>query len=176
MQYSLTWQTGVDSFFAEAHQIARGAPVAHSEHCCLSSVFNQFSMLMFSLLYLSSYAVDHDNGDYPVFESGAILLYLAEISGQLYPQDFNKRHEVNQWLIFQNASMGPMQGQANHFVRYAPEKIEYGQKRYVAETKRVYGVLENRLKDHEWLAAGEYTIAGALTFSTSFHIHQAAIY
>lgn len=109
--------------------------------------------------------VDHDNEDYPVFESGAILLYLAEKAGQLFPQEFNKRHEVIQWLFFQNASMGPMQGQANYFVRYAPEKIEYAQKRYVAETKRVYGVLEDRLKDHEWLAAGEFTIADIATFS-----------
>lgn len=109
----------------------------------------------------SPHAVDHDNNDYAVFESGAVLMYLAEKAGKLYPQEFDKRHEVNQWLVYQNASMGPMQGQANHFVRYAPEKIEYGQKRYIAETKRVYGVLDGRLKDNEWLAAGEYTIAGA---------------
>jgi hypothetical protein len=63
--------------------------------------------------------------------------------------------------------MGPMQGQANHFLRYAPEKIEYGQKRYLAETKRVYGVLDDRLKDHEYLAAGEYTIAGEEPFTVS---------
>jgi glutathione S-transferase len=110
---------------------------------------------------LRTHAVDHDNDDFPVFESGAILMYLAEKAGQLYPQDFNKRSEVNQWLFFQNAGLGPMQGQANHFVRYAPEKIEYGMKRYTNETKRLYSVLEDRLKDNEWLAAGEYTIAGA---------------
>jgi glutathione S-transferase len=104
--------------------------------------------------------VDHDNGDYAVFESGAILMYLAEKSGQLYPQEFNKRHEVNQWLFFQNAGVGPMQGQANHFVAYATEKVPYGINRYSNETRRLYGVLEARLKDHEWLAAGEYTIAG----------------
>ena len=63
--------------------------------------------------------VDHDNNDYAVFESGAILMYLAEKAGKLYPQEFNKRHEVNQWLLFQNAGVGPMQGQANHFARCA---------------------------------------------------------
>ena len=107
-------------------------------------------------------AVDHDNGDYCVFESGAILMYLAEKAGQLYPQDFNKRHEVNQWLFFQNAGVGPMQGQANHFAKFAKEKIQYGIDRYTNETKRLYEVLDARLKDHEYLAADEYTIAGKL--------------
>lgn len=109
--------------------------------------------------------VDHDNNDYPVFETGAIMMYLAEKAGKLYPQEFNKRHEVNQWLMFQMSGVGPMQGQANHFVRYAPEKIEYGQQRYINETKRLYGVLEKRLSEQEWLAAGEYTIADIATFS-----------
>jgi glutathione S-transferase len=104
-------------------------------------------------------AVDHDNGDFPVFESGAIMMYLAEKAGQLYPSDYNKRAEVNQWLFFMNAGIGPMQGQANHFVRYAPEKIEYAQNRYVNETYRLYDVLESRLEAHQWLAADEYTIA-----------------
>ena len=125
---------------------------------------------------LHARAVDHDNGDYAVFESGAVLTYLAEKSGKLCPQDFNKKHEVSQWLFYQNASMGPMQGQANHFVRYAPEKIEYGQKRYVAETKRVYGVLEGRLKDNEWLAAGEYTIAGAVLLLRGLLLLHACVY
>jgi glutathione S-transferase len=107
--------------------------------------------------------VDHDNNDYAVFESGAEMMYLAEKAGKLYPQDFNKRHEVNQWLFFLNAGVGPMQGQANHFVRFAPEKIEYAINRYRNETIRLWGVLEERLTDHEWLAADEFTIAGALT-------------
>jgi glutathione S-transferase len=106
-------------------------------------------------------AVDHDNDDFAMFESGAILMYLAQKAGQLYPQDFNKRSEVNQWLFFQTAGLGPMQGQAAHFAKFAPERIEYGIQRYTNETKRLYAVLEDRLKDNEWLAAGEYTIAGA---------------
>ena len=166
-------------------------------------------------------AVDHDNSDYRVFESGSILMYVAEKAGKLYPQDFDKRHEVNQWLFFQNAGVGPMQvplakplssypksaalhllahacvqlprasrvcaraarggscmaslglfqtvrhvqGQANHFVRFAPEKIGYGMNRYVNETKRLFEIMDTHLKDKEWLAAGEYTIAGALRFA-----------
>eukprot|EP00892_Ulva_mutabilis_P008729 jgi/Ulvmu1/6228/UM028_0086.1 len=109
--------------------------------------------------------VDHDNGDFPVFESGAIMMYLAEKAGQLYPEDWNKRSEVNQWLFFMNAGVGPMQGQANHFVRYAPEAIPYAQNRYVNETYRLYSVLDGRLKEHEWLAADEYSIADIATFS-----------
>lgn len=107
------------------------------------------------------HAVDHDNDDFAVFESGSILMYLAEKAGKLYPQEFSKRSEVNQWLFFQCASMGPMQGQAFHFVKLATEKIGYGQKRYVAETRRVFGVLDARLEGRDWLAADEYTIAGA---------------
>jgi hypothetical protein len=68
-------------------------------------------------------AVDHDNDDFAAFESGAILMYLAEKAGQLYLQDFNKRSEVQQWLLFQNAGIGPMQGQAGHFKKFAPENI-----------------------------------------------------
>jgi glutathione S-transferase len=104
--------------------------------------------------------VDHDNNDFAVFESGSIMMYLADKAGKMYPTDWNKRSEVNQWLFFMNAGVGPMQGQANHFVRFAPVQLEYPQKRYVTETYRLYSVLEDRLTDHEWLAADEYTIAG----------------
>lgn len=103
--------------------------------------------------------VDHDNSDFTVFESGAVMMYLAEKAGQFYPSEWNKRSEVHQWLFFGNAGVGPMQGQATHFVRYAPEHIEYAANRYINETHRLYSVLEQRLATNEWLAADEYTIA-----------------
>ena len=107
--------------------------------------------------------VDHDNGGFSVFESGAILIYLAEKTGKLLPADFNQRSTVIQWLMFQMAGIGPMQGQANVFYRYAPEKIEYAVSRYQRETRRLYEVLDNRLKDNEYLA-GDYSIADIATY------------
>lgn len=102
--------------------------------------------------------VDRDEGDFVVFESGAILIYLAEKCGKFMPSDTKGRSLVIQWLMFQMAGIGPMQGQANVFFRYAPEKIDYAIKRYQRETKRLYTVLDNRLKDHEFLA-NDYSIA-----------------
>eukprot|EP01112_Ceratiomyxa_fruticulosa_P023230 TRINITY_DN879_c0_g1_i4.p1 TRINITY_DN879_c0_g1~~TRINITY_DN879_c0_g1_i4.p1 ORF type:complete len:238 (-),score=66.34 TRINITY_DN879_c0_g1_i4:125-838(-) len=117
--------------------------------------------------------VDHKNGDFNVFESGAILLYLVERydpEGKLYPKDGNARSEVVQWLMFQMAGVGPMQGQAHHFYRYAPEKIEYGIKRYQDETKRLYSVLERQLSTSDYLAANQFTIADIATFTwVRFH-------
>jgi GST-like protein len=107
--------------------------------------------------------VDHDEDDFVVFESGAILIYLAEKSGKLLPTDKKGRSLVIQWLMFQMAGIGPMQGQANVFYRYAPEKIEYAIKRYQRETKRLYRVLDTRLQDHEFLA-DEYSIADIATW------------
>ena len=107
--------------------------------------------------------VDHDEDDFVVFESGAILIYLAEKSGKLLPNDKKGRSLVIQWLMFQMAGIGPMQGQANVFYRYAPEKIDYAIKRYHRETKRLYTVLDTRLKDHEFLA-DEYSIADIATW------------
>lgn len=107
--------------------------------------------------------VDHDEDDFVVFESGAILIYLAEKSGKLLPADKKGRSLVIQWLMFQMAGIGPMQGQANVFYRYAPEKIEYAIKRYQRETKRLYTVLDTRLEDHEYLA-DEYSIADIATW------------
>lgn len=106
--------------------------------------------------------VDHDEGDLHVFESGAIMMHLAEKdpAGTFLPKDVRKKAEVVSWLMFQMGGIGPMQGQANHFLHYAPEKIEYGIKRYTNETRRLYGVIERHLSDgREWLAAGQYTIA-----------------
>ena len=106
--------------------------------------------------------VDHDpkgGGDpVSVFESGAILLYLAEKCGRLLPADVRGRVAVTQWLFWQMAGLGPMAGQNHHFSRYAPEKIPYAIERYVKETNRLYGVLNTRLADRAFLA-GEYSIA-----------------
>ncbi|HEX2656436.1 MAG TPA: glutathione binding-like protein [Xanthobacteraceae bacterium] len=93
-----------------------------------------------------------------IFESGAILLYLAEKSGQFLPSDIRGRSETLQWLFWQMAGLGPMAGQNHHFVQYAPEKIPYAMKRYVDETSRLYGVMNKRLADRPFLA-GEYSIA-----------------
>ena len=107
--------------------------------------------------------VDREAGDFAVFESGAILLYLAEKTGRFLPADPKGRSLVVQWLMFQMSGVGPMQGQANVFFRYAPEKIEYAIQRYQNETKRLYGVLERRLSEHEYLA-GDYSIADMATW------------
>ena len=86
--------------------------------------------------------VDHDNDDFAVFESGAILIYLAEKTGQLLPDDPKQRSVALQWLMFQMGGIGPMQGQAHVFYRYAPEKIVYAINRYQNETLRLYKVLD----------------------------------
>jgi len=98
-----------------------------------------------------------DDG-FAVFESGAIMLYLAEKSGQLLPADAKGRSRVIQWLMFQMSGLGPMMGQANVFVRYFPERIPTVMARYQRECRRLLEVLNGRLADNEWLA-GEYSIA-----------------
>ncbi|POA88441.1 glutathione S-transferase family protein [Pseudomonas protegens] len=107
--------------------------------------------------------VDRDNGDFPVFESGAILVYLAERTGQLLPADPKGRSLVMQWLMFQMGGVGPMQGQANVFFRYFPEKLQGAIDRYQHETRRLYEVLDSRLQQAEYLA-GDYSIADIATF------------
>eukprot|EP01112_Ceratiomyxa_fruticulosa_P005390 TRINITY_DN1600_c0_g1_i2.p1 TRINITY_DN1600_c0_g1~~TRINITY_DN1600_c0_g1_i2.p1 ORF type:complete len:254 (-),score=40.92 TRINITY_DN1600_c0_g1_i2:77-838(-) len=112
--------------------------------------------------------VDHFRNDFAVFESGAILLYLVEHydkEGKLFPKDSNARSEVIQWLMFQMAGIGPMSGQAWHFLKAAPEKIDYAINRYLDETKRLYSVLEKRLgTTGNYLAGNQYTIADIATF------------
>ena len=102
--------------------------------------------------------VDHDADDFAVFESGAILIYLAEKTGRLMPQDAKGRSRVLQWLMFQMGGVGPMMGQANVFYRYFPEKIQPAIDRYQAEGRRLFEVLDGHLARHEWLA-GDYSIA-----------------
>ncbi len=99
-----------------------------------------------------------------VFESGAILIYLAEKSGKCLPSDPAARSECLQWLFFQVGGVGPMFGQFGHFYKYAKEKIPYGIERYQNETKRLLGVLEKRLQEREFLVGAEYTIADMATF------------
>ncbi|MBC8123386.1 MAG: glutathione S-transferase N-terminal domain-containing protein [Gemmatimonadaceae bacterium] len=93
-----------------------------------------------------------------VFESGAILLYLSEKTGQFLPADLRERQTVLEWLFWQMGGLGPMAGQNHHFTQYAPEKIPYAIDRYVKETNRLYGVLDRRLNGREYLA-GDYSIA-----------------
>jgi glutathione S-transferase len=102
--------------------------------------------------------VDRDAGDFAVFESGAILIYLAEKAGRLLPTDAKGRSEVIQWLMFQMGGLGPMMGQANVFYRYFPEKLQGAIDRYQHESRRLLQVLDGRLADHEFLA-GDYSIA-----------------
>jgi GST-like protein len=106
--------------------------------------------------------IDHEPADggapLSVFESGAILLYLAEKTGRFIPGDLRGRNEVLQWLFWQMGGLGPMAGQNHHFSQYAPEKIPYAINRYVNETNRLYGVLDKRLAGREFIA-GELSIA-----------------
>jgi GSH-dependent disulfide-bond oxidoreductase len=111
--------------------------------------------------------VDHDGpGHTPIaiFESGAIMMYLAEKSGwRFLPADMRRRYDVVQWLMFQMGSVGPMLGQAHHFRRYAPEPIPYAVERYTNEAHRIYGVIDRRLSEAPYLA-GEYSIADMATY------------
>lgn len=107
--------------------------------------------------------VDRGNDDFVVFESGAILIYLAEKSGRLLPSDSKGRSRVIQWLMFQMAGIGPMMGQANVFYRYAPERIPYAIDRYQREVRRLLEVLDTRLAHNEYLA-GDYSIADIAHF------------
>lgn len=102
--------------------------------------------------------VDRANDDFAVFESGAIMIYLAELTGKLMPTDAKGRSKVIQWLMFQMGGVGPMMGQANVFHRYFPEKIQPAIDRYQNECRRLFEVLDGHLASNEWLA-DEYSIA-----------------
>lgn len=99
-----------------------------------------------------------------LFESGAILVYLAGKTGRFLPRGDRARYEVLQWLMFQMGGVGPMLGQAHHFRIYAPEKIQYAVDRYTNEARRLYGVIDKRLSGSEWLGGAEYSIADIATF------------
>src|SRR6201987_4234342 len=107
--------------------------------------------------------VDHkpkDNGKpISVFESGAILLYLAEKTGKFLNAETRRKVEVTQWLFWQMGGLGPMAGQNHHFSQYAPEKLRYAIDRYVKETNRLYGVLDHRLEGRAFIAGTDYSIA-----------------
>ena len=114
--------------------------------------------------------VDRDEGDFAVFESGAILVYLAEKTGRLLPADAKGRSRVMQWLMFQMGGVGPMMGQANVFTRYFPEKLPSVIERYRREGRRLFEVLDGHLADREWLA-GDYSIADIANWSW-VHTHE----
>ena len=99
-----------------------------------------------------------------MFESGAILLYLAAKTGKFLPAGDRARYRVLEWLMFQMGSVGPMLGQTHHFRMYAPEKLEYAVDRYSNEAKRLYGVIDRRLAQSAWLGGDEYSIADIATF------------
>jgi glutathione S-transferase/GST-like protein len=114
--------------------------------------------------------VDTGNGDFPIFESGAIMLYLAEREGKLIPADEKGRSRVVQWLMFQMGGLGPMMGQANVFSRYFPEVIPAAIDRYRRESRRLLEVLDGHLASHEYLA-GDYSIADIANFAWA-RIHE----
>jgi GST-like protein len=99
-----------------------------------------------------------------LFESGAILLYLAAKTGRFLPEGDRAKFEVLQWLMFQMGSVGPMLGQAHHFRLYAPEKVRYAIDRYTNEAKRIYGVIDRRLAQSEWVGGAEYSVADIAIF------------
>jgi GST-like protein len=108
--------------------------------------------------------VGPDGKPFPVFESGAILLYLASKTGRFLPRADRDKFEVLQWLMFQMGGVGPMLGQTHHFRIYAPEKIDYAINRYTNEAKRLYGVMDKRLARSKYIGGAEYSIADIAIF------------
>jgi len=107
--------------------------------------------------------IDSDNGQ-TLFESGAILMYLAEKTGKFMPTEDKARWATIEWLMFQMGGVGPMMGQTHHFVKYNPDKSEYASDRYLNETKRLYKVMDERLADNDWLNGDSYSVADIATW------------
>jgi GST-like protein len=107
--------------------------------------------------------VDNDNG-FTLFESGAILMYLAEKTGKFWPQDFEIKWRTMEWLMWQMGGVGPMIGQAHHFIKNNKGVSEYAERRYLEEANRLYTVLDQRLEENEYMAGSEYTIADIATW------------
>ncbi|MFT4562915.1 MAG: GST-like protein [Gammaproteobacteria bacterium] len=105
-----------------------------------------------------------DGSPYPVFESGAILLYLAEKTGKFWPADTTQRYDMIQWLMFQMGGIGPMFGQNGYFQGYCPEDVPLAKARYHNETKRLYGVMDKRLSSQSYLAGPDYSLADIATY------------
>lgn len=118
--------------------------------------------------------LDHDNDSFAVFESGAMLIYLAEKTGKLMPSDVKGRSLVMQWLMFQMSALGPMMGQAGWFLRRS-EKVPVAIERYQQETLRLYGVLDSRLSEAEYLGGDHYSIADISTWTWAKRPEYAAI-
>ena len=104
-------------------------------------------------------------GEYTMMESNAIIIYLAEKSGKFYPDDTRIRYDIQQWLNFQGGHIGPMFGQANHYIRFAKEDVPYAKERYHTEVLRLYSVLENRLGQSEYIGCDDYSIADIASYS-----------
>ena len=104
-------------------------------------------------------------GEYTMMESNAIIIYLAEKSGKFYPDDTRIRYDIQQWLNFQGGHIGPMFGQANHYIRFAKEDVPYAKERYHTEVLRLYSVLENRLGQSEYIGYDDYSIADIASYS-----------
>ena len=109
-------------------------------------------------------SIGPDGVPYSVFESGAILMYLAEKTGRLWPEDLGTRYTVVQWLMFQMGNVGPIFGQNGYFQGYCPEDVPLAKSRYHNMTMQLYGVLDRRLAEHEYLAGAEYSIADVATY------------
>lgn len=108
--------------------------------------------------------IDRSNHDFIVFESGAILLYLADLTGRFLPDVPRQRSVAIQWLMFQMGNLGPMMAQAGHFLNAAPERIDYAVTRYTDESRRLLAVLDRRLADNRFLAGEDYTVADIAAF------------
>ena len=117
--------------------------------------------------------VDNDNGN-SLMESGAIMMYLADKTGKFWPTDPDKKWSTVEWLMFQMGGVGPMFGQAHHFLRNPKEEVPYGQKRYHEETQRLYAVMDDHLENSKYFAGDNYSIADVATFPwvSRFEWHQ----